>query len=741
MRKLLGLALTIVVAGALLAASAVALLPAVGRLVAAGSGVPEEVDLNALGQLKVRSQVYAADGSTIAALHGPENREPVPLATVPEPVVQAILAVEDAQFYEHHGVNVRGMARALVEDVSAGGIKQGGSTITQQLVKNTMVGDDRSLRRKLEEVPLALRLEERLSKEQILEAYLNTVYFGSGAYGVQAAAETYWGTGVDQLGVAEAAMLAALIANPVGFDPIAHPEAAVRQRAAALDRMVAVGSLDPLAADEARRAPVPAQRCDGRPASDPGPCGGGSLGPPDTYFLAMVKEQLLADPRIGATYDERYQAVFGGGLQIHTTVDPGAQVAAELAVATTVPPNDKDVVGAMVVLDTQTAAVRADVGGPGFAEHQYDLVTLEPGRQTGSTFKAAVLLAALEQGNLPFDTIAGGGSFPNPGGEPDPYVVEGPSGTLGSVTERSSNGAYVRLGQVVGGDAVVDVAQRLGLDSDFDPRAKSLPLGSFGLTPLELAGAYATIARGGQHIEPYFIERVEDREGNVLIEHDPAARSAIAEDVACRATEVLQSVVEGEAGTGRAARLSQQAAAGKTGTTEEHADAWFVGYTPYVTSTVWMGDPRSEQTSMEDLGGVANFGGTYPARIWKAFNEPWHESRPVVPFAACEPPDREARNVQGAGDGALNPANGTSSGSSGRGTERSPAPRDDEDEDHRSPSTTEAPEDPDGVPATTGRAGRGDGRGSVDEDGGRGRDDTPRRPGTSRPPIELPDDD
>ena len=522
----------------------------------------------------------------------------------------------------------------------------------------------RDFDRKRKEIPLALRLETELSKDEILEKYLNTVYFGSGAYGVQAAAETYWGVDVDALDYSEGAMLAALIANPVAFDPTLHPETAYEQRRLALERMVSLDMITREDAERYQRAPLPVRLCSQGPDARPLSCGSVEVPKPDNYFVEEVKERLLADPALGPTQEERETRLFGGGLRIYTTLDPNMQAAAESAIRDVTPRNDKGVTGALISVDSHSGAVRAVVGGPGYDTYQYNIATLEPGRQTGSSFKTFILLTALEQGNLPFDTVQGGGSFPCPGCEQNPYRVQGSGGTLTSVTTRSSNGAYVRLGQVVGLQNVIDMARKLGADNEtFNPAELSMALGTKDLTPLEMAAAYASIPNGGETVTPYFVERIEDRFGDVIYEHEGSSTRAYSQNTACYATQVLQANVE--SGTGTRAKLSRQPAAGKTGTTEENADAWFVGFTPYLTTAVWMGNPAGT-VSMENLNGVANFGGTYPAMIWRAYSEPVHDGLPVLPFPECPKPDRRARIVIGAGNPFLNGWRMGSSGSTSR---------------------------------------------------------------------------
>lgn len=615
--------------------SVVALSPVASRAVDAVEVTPPEVNLDELGDFATRSYVYADDGSVLATLFGPENRQPVPLERVPETVVGAILAVEDADFYQHGGVNVAAIARALVSNVDAGGVTQGGSTITQQLVKNALLDSDTTLNRKIREAALALEVERQLSKEEILETYLNTVYFGAGAYGVQAAAETYFGVDVNQLGWAEGALLAGMIANPSRYDPFTQPEAAQRQRRLALNRVAAEGYLTAAEADVLAGAPLPTDRCAQLNDIVLPQCELDQVAPSTgNYFVEDVRQQLLTDPAfgLGDSPQARADRLYGGGLRITTTLDPGLQRAAEDAVERTVPPNSLGVTAALVSVDNDSGAVRAMVGGPGYEEYRYNVTSHLPGRQTGSSFKTFVLLTALSMGAVPSDYIAGGGSFPNPTGTPNPYNMPGAGGTLTSVTASSSNGAFVRLGQIVGLDRVEQTTNRLGVRTNYEGYPISLPLGTLLTPPLDMASAFSAIANGGIRNPWYLIERVEDAGGNVLFEHRPRPVRALTAQTACLATQVLTEVVR--SGTATRARLGTQVAAGKTGTTDRNADAWFTGFTPYVTTAVWMGNP-DENVSMANIGGVANFGGTFPAAVWREFNLAYHQNRPTREFPRC----------------------------------------------------------------------------------------------------------
>ncbi|HEY6533051.1 MAG TPA: transglycosylase domain-containing protein, partial [Acidimicrobiales bacterium] len=671
MRKLGVYVATIFVAGAILATAIVIAVPALGNVVDAGDGEHGELDLDKIGEYAVRSEVFGADGTPLAVLHAEENREPVPLSEIPDNVKQAIIAVEDAQFYNHGGVNVRALGRALLENVQAGKVTQGGSTITQQLVKNVYLTTKQDFDRKTKEAVLALRLEQEMTKDEILEAYLNTVYFGAGAYGVEAAAETYWGMHVDQLGWGESAMLAAIISNPLAYDPTLHPEEAKVQRRLALDRMLELGIIDQAEHEGSDNWWLPTARCTGVAGPRPGTCGDVQQPTADSYVAdAVVKElQDFAghpeyDEVLGTTEAERYNAIFGGGLKINVTVDPVAQAAAEQAHDRTLTGAEasdaaaKGVTNAMVSVESATGAIRAFTGGrPWSQDSKYNVALQENGRQTGSTFKTFVLLTALEQGDIPDDVVGGAQCWKTPKGDKDPqYCPRGSGGTITSITRASSNAAFVRLGQTVGLNNVVDMAERLGITSAFNPQALSMPLGVFDVTPLEMASAYSAIPNGGIRQEPYLIESIEDRFGNVLWSHEQTPTRAFSSSTACYATEILQANVDG--GTGTRARLAGYPAAGKTGTTDKNADVWFVGFTPQLTTAVWMGNPDNSETSMGSLGGTEQFGGKWPATIWRNFNQSYLDQvdAQLPGFASCPNPGRGGRPAAGAAEpfGTLN---------------------------------------------------------------------------------------
>ncbi len=631
MSVLLRLARIVLLAGLGLATTGVALVPAARYLSTAGSSAEVTIDLGPLDQ---RSYVYAADGSLLATLRADVDRQPVPLSTIPPHTVDAVLAVEDAGFYAHDGVNLRATLRALVADVDQGATVQGGSTITQQLVKMEIVGSEQTIDRKAREAVLARRLEDAMTKDQILERYLNTVYLGNGAYGVQAGAETYFGISVGELDVAQSAFLAGMIANPSAFDPVRHPEASQERRDLALRRLVAYGRITEEEAHRLRASSLPTEINQVLPQ-------------PDTYFVEEVKQQLLDDPRLGDTREQREYAVFRGGLHIHTTLDPRAQllattsrddVLAEVApkgTPTAIVPIAPDprtgkprvATGAVVSVEPGTGAVRAMVGGAGFADNKFN-VTTQGLRSGGSTFKVFVLMALLENGYAPNDSVSGSGpcSFTGIRGlQPDPYKVEnfgnsrGGRGTITQQTLRSSNCAFVRLGQIVGTDEVAEQARKMGITTPLLP-VVSMPLGTQEVLPIDMAAAMASIAADGVFNAPYYVERVEDRDGHVLIRHEPNPRRAASPASARLAADILEKNVQ--SGTGTRARIPGQHAAGKTGTAQNSGNGWFVGFTPYLATAVWIGSTADNFEVR--IRGTGITGGSYPAEIWGRYMRAWH---------------------------------------------------------------------------------------------------------------------
>ena len=621
------------VAGVALAGVGLALVPAVQVLGDAGHSDEARIDLGPLDQ---RSYVYAADGSLLTTLQAEIDRQPVALSEIPQHTVDAVLAVEDADFFAHDGVNLRATVRALIRNVDEGETVQGGSTITQQVVKEELVGNAQTVDRKAREAVLARRLEDEMTKPEILERYLNTVYLGNGAYGVQAGAETYFGVGVSQLNVGQSAFLAGLIANPSRFDPIRAPEASLARRDLALRRMAAEGHLTEEEAGYIAASAIPAAINQVNPETL-------------DYFAEQVKQVLFDDPRLGSTREERQNRVFRGGLRIHTTLDPKAQamatsarndVLAEIApdgtptglvplAPDTTTGEPRNATGAVVSVEPGTGAVRAMVGGAGFESEKFNVTTQGTGRSGGSTFKVFVLMALLENGYLPTDSVSGSGActFEDiPGMFPNPYRVEnfggsgGGGGTILSQTLRSSNCAFVRLGQIVGIENVVEQAHKMGITTPLEA-VVSMPLGTKEVLPIDMAGALASIAADGMYHRPYFVDRVEDPDGQVLIEHEPDPRRASSVQSARLACDVLEKNVQ--SGTGTRARIPGQHAAGKTGTAQNASDGWFVGFTPYLATATWIGSPTDNEAV--EISGTGITGGSYPAEVWGRYMRAWHE--------------------------------------------------------------------------------------------------------------------
>ena len=618
MRTVFKFLLTSILAAAGLAIAAIALArPVSAVLTAAQPG--ESNKLEELEELAQRSIVYTRDGETMAVLRAEENRSPVELKQVPEHLVNAVLAVEDERFWQHGGVDIRSTGRAMMSNVEAGGLTQGGSTITQQLVKNTLVTPERSFGRKMKEAVLALRVEGELSKEEILEKYLNTVYFGSGAYGVQAAAETYFGVDVEKVTVGQAALLAGIIRNPTGYEPFRNPGPGAERRSLALDRMVEQGYITQDEADEMRDDALPTQPHSLLPA-------------PNDYFVEEVKQRLLDDPRLGETAQERYNAVFKGGLKIYTTMDPRMQSIGEEKVESILPGSKRGITAALVTLEPYTGAVRAMVGGPNFEQARYNLVT-QGLRQPGSSWKAFVLMAGIEAGYGPRHTINGTSPCPvRAGGRPWLPSNYGESlGGVASVTTamaKSYNCAFVRMGLKVGLEKVTDVARRLGITSPLDD-VPAMTLGTEEVHPLDMASAYGTIANDGVRHEPYFVEKVLDRNGRVIFQGKGEGKQVVDVNHARIATQIMRAVVTG--GTGTRASVPGRQVAGKTGTSQNYENAWFVGYTPQLATAVWMGSPVGNVP----MGGVT--GGTYPAAIFGAFMRAALAGAPVETFKAPDP--------------------------------------------------------------------------------------------------------
>ncbi|MGB4441500.1 MAG: PBP1A family penicillin-binding protein [Coriobacteriia bacterium] len=545
------------------------------------------------------SIVYAADGTELAEWFDAEDRTVVANDVIPESLKNAAVAIEDKRFFEHSGVDLQAITRALSVNTRAGEVRQGGSTITQQTVKLLYTDGERTLTRKIEEALLALSLETHAEKDDVLGVYLNTVYFGQGAYGVESAAHRFFGTTAADLTLAHSALLAGCIQSPTRYDPFANPTDALSRRNLVLREMRDQGYIT---SEEAAAA-----------TAEP-------LGLKDTtvvtsrfapYFVEYVRRELL--DTLGS------ERLYRGGLRIYTTLDPTAQRAAEAAVASVLPsPGDPEV--AVAAVRWSDGAVVAIVGGRDFTAEQFDLAT-QGRRQTGSAFKPFVLAAALEQGHTldstweasPFETQVKDEIWHVENYE---NSITGGTYTLETATVWSINTVYARLIMAVGADKVVDVARRMGITSPIDPDP-AIALGglSRGVSPLEMASAFGTIANTGIAVAPSGVDRVTDADGELVYAPDRAGEQAISQDVAAALAGVLNRVYT--QGTGQAANFGSWGAV-KTGTAQSWRDAWIVGYSGNLSTAVWVGYPDA-QVAMENVHGVRVTGGSFPAAVWKNF--------------------------------------------------------------------------------------------------------------------------
>ena len=618
----------------------------------------EPVTLVAYGGLTTRTRIVDVAGQQIGVFEF-ENSQPISIDNIPEHVVAALLAVEDSGFYKHKGVNLRALIRATLANFQYTSGRQGASTITQQVVKNEyLAGLPRDGRYKILQARYAAMLEKTTPKKLIVERYLNTVFFGNNAYGIQAAAEVYFGKKVAELTLEEAAFLVGLVQAPSSYDPFNRPAASKRRFNEVLDRLVETGLMtkEVAAAQQADngfqvpedRREVPQQNTN------------------RTYFTEMVRDYLLNKSDIlGATYAERFTKLYRGGITIHTTLDSQAQAKAEAASKKSMPANKTGVQSAVVSLDTATSAVRAIVGGPGFVAGRTEVNLALRRRQTGSSVKIFVLTAALEAGVQASDVIDGTlpCTLPNPGKPSEPFkITQGVSRPVRPLDEHtwlSINCAYARLAQIVGLNRVVNTTYRMTssmyLTRDnfkIQPYA-SFSTGANEMSPIDMASGAQTIANGGLHLEPYFIEKIEVPNPaapggvEVLTPVRPAAVQVISKEIADKQVDILKKTMT--LGTARRSPLSNgRPSAGKTGTQDENTNAWFVGFTKQLTTAVWVGDPKA-YTPMVRIpefvadGVVRVTGNTYPVRIWKAFMDTAHEALPNIDWDAPVPP---ARNPQ-----------------------------------------------------------------------------------------------
>ncbi|MGQ0521574.1 MAG: transglycosylase domain-containing protein [Actinomycetota bacterium] len=571
------------------------------------------------------SKVLAADGSLLAELDGAQRREPVRLDALPEHVSRAVLAAEDANFYGHGGVDPSAVFRALLRNAQGG--SQGGSTITQQLAKLNYTRSERTFLRKLREVQYAVRLEKRYSKDELLERYLNQVYFGDGAFGLAAAAQLFFATAPEQLSPAQAATLAGKIKAPEALDPRTANGRVRARRDAVLRSMERHGWLDAGELAEAMAAPVEVAP----PAAASGQA---------PHFVEYVKREAAALGEFGGTPASRRKLLFTGGFTIRTTLDRRALAAAAGAVERTLPdPGDPD--AAVVGVQPGDGAIRVLFGGRSFAERKFDLAS-QGRRQPGSSFKPYVYLSAVARGIDPRSTFDASTPM-DLEYEGERYTVhnyEGKGGgrsDLDDAMAQSINTVFARLVLEVGPANAMRTAETLGVaDAEANVGARpAIGLGGLrkGVTPLEQAAAFATFAAEGVYARPYAITEILDREGRSVFKRTPETRQVFDADEVGVLNAALVRVVR--QGTGRAAAIGRPAA-GKTGTTQEYGDAWFVGFVPQLATAVWVGHP-DRITPMRNVHGRSVTGGSYPAEIWAATMRAALADLPSRPIPTASP--------------------------------------------------------------------------------------------------------
>ena len=626
--RLILLILTIGAAGVLVAAVAFPFAAATGIAAREAAAAIDAMAPLVEPPLPQRSQILAADGTSIADVYL-ENRSVVPFDQVPVLVRDAFLAIEDTRFYEHNGVDHRAIMRAALENQRSGEIRQGASTLTQQYVKNVLLFNagaddttaiDQSLARKLREAQLALELETRLDKDTIFGRYLNIAYFGAGAYGVNTAAQRFFGKPVSDVDLREAALLAGLVQSPSRYDPIRHPAAALKRRNTVLARMATLNMIsnDELAWGLA--SPIVLNE-----TTVPNGCEPSFA----AFYCDWVRRTLENDPAFGATPEERRAHLYSGGLRVRTTLDPVMQLRAQEAVDSQLSRDDR-VATAAVIVEPGTGHVKAMAINRTFGTEpgETEVALATRAYQTGSIFKIFTLVEALEQGIPLSFTLPAPGRYTSSTLQNPPQGYFSNSGdasagllSLEAATWRSSNTFYVQLQERLGVLAIADMAERLGVTSlpREGSRAVRQDEGSFTLgarevSPLEMANAYATLAARGVACRPTGIIEIIGAAGINEAVPDPRCHRALATSVADTATNVLTGVVT--SGTGKAADIGRPVA-GKTGTTQGYGSAWFIGYTPQLATAVWVGDPRGPSFPLLNVAGDARvFGGGLPARIW-----------------------------------------------------------------------------------------------------------------------------
>jgi 1A family penicillin-binding protein len=558
------------------------------------------------------SYIYDVKGKLLSSLHGEANRRVVALNQISPNLKRAVLAIEDSHFYYHHGINPTSIGRALMVNFKSGGVEEGASTLTMQLVKNIFLSHERTYSRKLAEGVLAIRVEQIFEKDEILEMYLNNIYWGHNNYGAQTAAESYFNKPASQLTLAEASMMAGLIQAPEAFSPFNNYKLAKQRQALVLSRMRELGWIT---AEEEKTA-LNQKLALGKPTSWQG------------SKLPYVTDAVIQE------LNEKFgrETVLKGGMRVQTTVDYNMQKAAEANVQRAYQTlrgrglSVKNLQVSLVAVDPRTHFVKALVGGVDYKKSQLNRA-IQSRRQPGSAFKPFVYYTAFASGRFTPDSVVNdapisirdGSRYYTPKNYGGGY--SGPT-SLRMALMKSSNIPAVILGQRVGTEKVVEVCRRLGFKSPLIA-VPSLPLGSVDVTPLEMAGAYATFASNGWHSDPTIIVRVTDSRGNVLFDNTPKPKLVLDPWATASLTSVLQGVISG--GTATSAQIGRPAA-GKTGTTDSERNVWFVGYVPQLATAVWIGDDTNRAL------GKGITGGGYAAPIWRNFMLEALKNEPVKYF-------------------------------------------------------------------------------------------------------------
>ncbi|RRF99894.1 MAG: PBP1A family penicillin-binding protein [Coriobacteriaceae bacterium] len=568
------------------------------------------------------TEIYDANNTLIAEFYQ-QNRRNVDENQISPYVLKGIVDTEDIRFYQHNGVDPQGILRAVA--VQLGGGSEGGSTITQQLVRNTVLSDeqfDYSLRRKVREAYIAIQMEKQYTKDQILTMYLNTVYFGHSAYGIEAASLTYFNKHASDLTLSEAATLCGLPQSPSTYDPTQNYDAALGRRNAVLDHMLTAGDISQEEHDAAQAEPITINE--------------GSVGMDSSgtypYWTDYIRDQLSQD------FDQ--DTIYKGGLRVYTTLDPNMQRAAETAVTNQISSSGNSRLdSALVAIDPQTGYIKAMVGGKDYNSDQFNVAAYGE-RQPGSSFKTITLTTAINQGMNPNIFL----NCNSPQQVTPTWCVENYHNnqygiiSLARATELSSNTAYAQVAVTVGADNIVQTAKDLGIDEDI-PVVPSITLGAAGVPPLQMAEAYATLASGGVHRNPVAITKIEDRNGNSVYEHQDDGQQVEDTSTTWAVTQVLEGVVQNGTAAQPLRRLSvNQPVAGKTGTSENDRDLWMIGYTPKLSVAVWCGY-RNDNGDMVTINGAEGWPGVSSVPIFVNFLNTALANTPRQEFATAAAPN------------------------------------------------------------------------------------------------------